>query len=253
MLHENRVRAQSFGAVADAYDRTRPSYPAALIDDLLAGAPAAVLDVGCGTGIVAALIADRGCRVLGVEADLRMAKVARAKGLEVEVAPFETWDARGRRFDVLTCGQAWHWVAPGPGAAKAAEALTPDGLLGLFWNIGTLPPALTTALDEVYAGFGPDTATTLRGRRDGRRHDTEALFSDHPAFTEVTSRGYAWSRSYTTREWTEQLATHSDHAVLDAATRARVLEAVAAVIDGAGGRLDVAYETVLVSARRRGD
>ena len=81
--HTNRSRAESFGAGARAYDRARPSYPSALIDDVLADGPRAVLDVGCGTGKLARLIAERGVPVLGVEIDERMAEVARAHGIDV--------------------------------------------------------------------------------------------------------------------------------------------------------------------------
>ena len=59
-LYADRSRAESFGSVAEQYDRYRPSYPAALIDDLVAPRPADVLDVGCGTGKAAVLLAARG-------------------------------------------------------------------------------------------------------------------------------------------------------------------------------------------------
>ena len=255
MLHEDRVRAQSFGGAAESYDRTRPTYPAALLDDILAETPGAVLDVGCGTGIVSALLAARGFSVLGIEPDPRMAQGARAKGLEVEVSRFEDWDARGRRFGLLTCGQAWHWVAPNPGADRAAAVLAQGARLALFWNFGAPPEAINARLHEAYApyaGLGLASDAGLRARREDRARDTEAVFAGHPAFSEVQTRRYAWSRAYTTREWTEQLATHSDHATLPADARGRVLEAVAAVIDAEGGRFDVTYEVLLISARRRG-
>ncbi|GEM_PF-4217836 len=54
-MHEDRARAESFGALsfgedAEGYERTWPSYPASLLDDLMAFEPRDVLDVGCGTG-----------------------------------------------------------------------------------------------------------------------------------------------------------------------------------------------------------
>jgi SAM-dependent methyltransferase len=153
------------------------------------------------------LLAARGFSVLGIEPDPRMAQVARAKGLEVEVSRFEDWDARGRRFGLLTCGQAWHWVAPNPGADQAAAVLAPGGRLALFWNYGSPPERLAVGLHEVYAHFadlGLASEAGMRGRRDERDRDTQAVFAGHPAFTEVQTRRYTWCRPYTTREWTEQ-------------------------------------------------
>jgi ubiquinone/menaquinone biosynthesis C-methylase UbiE len=69
-MHENRARALSFGAVATLYDSARPTYPAALIDDLMALEPHRVLDVGCGTGKAARLFVERGCDLLGIEPEI---------------------------------------------------------------------------------------------------------------------------------------------------------------------------------------
>ncbi|MCU1426215.1 MAG: methyltransferase type 11, partial [Actinomycetia bacterium] len=89
VLHEERGRAESFGADAARYDRARPSYPAALVDALTVDEPHEVLDIGCGTGIASRLFAARGCHVLGVEIDERMAAVAREHGIDVELGAFE--------------------------------------------------------------------------------------------------------------------------------------------------------------------
>ena len=42
-------------------------------------------DVGCGTGLAARLVAERGVKVLGVEPDERMAHVARRHGIEQQL------------------------------------------------------------------------------------------------------------------------------------------------------------------------
>ena len=47
-VHRQRERADSFGAVARAYDQYRPRYPAQLIDDLVAQRIDTALDVGAG-------------------------------------------------------------------------------------------------------------------------------------------------------------------------------------------------------------
>ena len=130
-----------FDQQAEAYDRFRPTYPDAVIDELLGPVPAGldVLDVGCGTGIASRQIAQRGAKVLGVELAPRMAEIARSHGVEVEIAAFEGWDAAGRTFDRVTSAQAWHWLDLPIATAKAASVLRPGGRLGLIWNAGISP------------------------------------------------------------------------------------------------------------------
>src|SRR5580692_8191730 len=150
--------AESFGDDAGRYDRARPSYPAAMVDRILADTPGRdVVDAGCGTGISARLFQAAGCRVLGVDPDPRMADLARASGLEVEVAKFEQWDAAGRSFDAVVAGQAWHWVNMAAGAAKAAAVLRPGGRLAVFWNAFDPPAELREAFGAVYQRVVPDS------------------------------------------------------------------------------------------------
>lgn len=253
MLHDDRRRAVSFGDDPAAYDRERPSYPPALIDDLMVTGPCRVLDVGCGTGKVGRLLAARGCEVLGVEPDPRMAAVARDHGLEVEVARFEEWDAAGRRFDLAVCGQAWHWVDPSGGARAAAAVLTPGARLALFWNRGTHDPETQAALDEVYSRLVPamreDSAAlgTITADR-GLSHD-EAL-AEAGTFATPEAVTYEWVQDYPRERWLELISTHSDHRVLPDADRARLLQAVGEVIDRFGGSIRLHYRTVLTSWRR---
>ena len=79
--HLQRQVAEGFGADAGRYDRARPTYPAGLVERIVAASPGRdVLDVGCGTGISARLFQAAGCRVLGVDPDPRMAELARQGG-----------------------------------------------------------------------------------------------------------------------------------------------------------------------------
>ncbi|HEV7359674.1 MAG TPA: class I SAM-dependent methyltransferase, partial [Mycobacterium sp.] len=97
--------------------------PQTLIEDLVALTPSDVLDIGCGTGKVAVEFMKRGMRVLGVDVDERMTDYAREHGVPVEIASFESWDAKGRQFDLITCADAWHWIDPARGSENAAAVL----------------------------------------------------------------------------------------------------------------------------------
>ncbi len=249
--YTDRARAESFGGVADEYDRFRPSYPAALIDDLVALGPGAVLDVGCGTGKAARLLVERGLDVLGIEVDAKMAAVARRHGIEVEVASFESWDPKGRRFDLITSAQAWHWVDPAVANPKAAGLLRPGGTLALFWNYDDLDAPAQHALDDVYREYAPEL---LRSNAMGSGRRSERPYADDFAgsglFAAVEVRRYRWERTFTRAEWVGLIGTHSDHLGLEAGRRGALLDAVGAAIDGLGGTLAAHYGTYTVLARK---
>jgi SAM-dependent methyltransferase len=246
----DRDRAESFGSVAENYDRYRPTYPSALIDDLVAQNPRSVVDVGCGTGKAAVLLAARGLDVLGVEIDPKMAERARAHGITVEVSSFEDWEAEGRSFDLLTSGQAWHWVDPSRGVPKAAQVLRPGGSVALFWNDDELDADLHAAIDEVYREHAPDllrTPVPNRYLRNDRPH--AAPFESSSAFDTVDTRRYAWQRDFTADEWVGMCLTHSDHLQLPPQRREALAAGLFALLDRLGG-LTAHYITYVVLARR---
>jgi SAM-dependent methyltransferase len=253
MLHANRIRAESFGAVAELYDIARPSYPSELVAALLDGGARTVLDVGCGTGIAATLFAAAGCEVLGVEVDPRMAALAAAKGIDVEVAAFEGWEDRGRRFDLVISAQAWHWVAPRAGAEHAASVLAPGGSFAAFWNLGRPPREVRAVLAPVYRRLAPEIENYSSGpvRDRSRVGDTALGLVACGAFEPVGKRWFEWARSYDSAAWVDLLRTHSDHQTLAPDRRERLLAAVGAAIETLGGAFEMRYETVLVSASRR--
>ncbi len=251
-MHEDRARALSFGGVATLYDRARPSYPPALIDALMDLAPRHVLDVGCGTGKAARLLVERGCDVLGVEPDPSMAAIARSHGITVEEATFEGWDPRGRVYDLIVSGQAWHWVDPELGVAKAASLLHPGGHLGVFWNRGRPDSEAAQALDAVYMRIAPEIAkTNVAINPTEEPADRFEEFGSAGLFTDVEARAYPWDAVYDHAGWIDFIATHSDHVGLPAPQRRALLDALGDAVDALGGTMTYHYSTLLVLAKRR--
>ena len=245
----DQLRAGSFGEDPEAYDRSRPGYPPALADELAAGGGIDVLDVGCGTGKLGVLLAERGCRVLGVEHDERMAEVARRHGLDVDVSAFESWDDRGRRFDLVTSAQAWHWIDQEVGARKAAAVLRPGGCLAVVWNLMRHEPAIRAALDDAYDRLVPNlTSSVVLGMEAA--DEGLAGVDETGAFGPQSVRKHVWEQTYTAAEWLDQLPTHSDHRLLPAEKRTALLDAIGAAIDAHGGHLTVTYTTLCISAVR---
>lgn len=251
--------AESFGEDPEHYDRARPRYPEALIDRVCAGLPGrSVLDVGCGTGIVARQFQSAGCDVLGVEPDARMAAFASAHDVTVEVAKFENWDPAGRTFDALVAGMTWHWVEPTKGAAQAAQVVCPGGRIALFWNAFQLPPDLAEAFAGVYARVLPDMPMYQHGLKAGREvyasflASTADVLRNTGAFEQIDQWRFGWLQAYTRDEWVDLAPTFGGHALLPKATVAELTAGLAVAVDESGGGFVVDYATVVVTAVRSG-
>lgn len=229
-----------------------------MIERITAASPGRdVVDVGCGTGIVACQFQQAGCDVLGVEVDPRMAQWARQhRGLTVEVAAFESWDPAGRLFDAVVSGQAWHWVDPVAGAAKAALALRPGGRLAAFWNDGQPPAEVAQAFAAVYARVLPDSlaARGWSAPAGDRYASLSARAADAiartGAFGTPDQWRFGWERSYSTAEWLDHIQTTGGHSGAPQEAVTRVLAELAAAIDGMGGTFPMRYTTVVATAAR---
>lgn len=244
-------RATGFGELAEQYDRYRPSYPTELVDDLVGTAPPRVVDVGCGTGIAARLFVARGCDVVGVEPDGRMAEIARRSGIQVVVTRFEDWRPT-TRFDLVISGQAWHWVDPVLGPAKAAEALRSGGRLAAFWNNYRHLPATDEIFARIYRARAPELLGTsvalgCLSADDAAGDDRDAqAFAATGLFAGIERRDYHWTRVYSPEEWIAELGTHSDHRLLDPEVRRRLFSD----LEGIGDPLEVHLRTGMITATR---
>jgi SAM-dependent methyltransferase len=248
--------AESFGADARRYDRSRPRYPDAMAQAILAGTPGLdVLDVGIGTGISALAFRAAGCHVLGVEVDERMAALARQNGFGVDTAAFESWDPAARTFDALISGQTWHWIDPVAGAAKAAEVLRPGGRLALFWNVFEPSADVREAFADVHhhvlpgASLNPWRKPSLDAYSAVLSPATDGI-GQTGAFSVPEQWRFPWERDYTRDEWLDQLGTSGIAGQLPSETLSDLLTRTGAVIDALGGSFTMPYVTVVVTTTR---
>jgi SAM-dependent methyltransferase len=258
-----RERRLVFGEAADLYDRHRPAYPEQLIDELVGVAGLdgrrAVLEVGAGTGKATLMFAARGIPVVAVEPDAEMAAIWRRNcaahaDLEIEHGDFEDWDPAGRRFPLVFSAQAWHWVDPATGYAKAAEVLSSPGTLAAFWNrVAWYRVAVRDALLAAYREVAPDLPVgglhpaNLDPDADAD-WDREVAAVEKLADSEI--RFYEWALDYRAKDYVGLLATNSEILLLDEERREPLFAAVAEVIDAHGGVLTLPMRTRLCLARR---
>jgi SAM-dependent methyltransferase len=252
-----------FGEVAELYDENRPTYPAALVEDLLELAELVagdrVLEVGPGTGKATVLFAARGLGVLGIEPSAAMAAVARRNcarypAVEIVESDFEQWDPAGQTFPLLYSGQAWHWIDPELRFERARAALTDSGVLAPFWNRPAWgASSLRDALAQVYATTVPDLGTdgpmhpAHRPPDEGEQWQGEIAAAGR--FDRAEVRHYDWSLDYSAQGFARLLATISDTRQLCGDQRNALLAGVERAIDEHGGRLRMPMRTVLCLAR----
>jgi SAM-dependent methyltransferase len=254
--HRDRVRAEGFGEHAATYDRTRPSYPTKLVRWLSHDGIGCAVDVGCGTGRVAALLSDSGWRVIGVEPDPRMADIARSHGIDVAVASFEQWVAPLRDFDLVCSGTAWHWVDPTVGYDRAAQLLRPGGRLAIFRNSYTYEPAVGDGIRDAVRRVAPELASGCIPL-GAARHDLVEVHAGEIAtrtdlFVDLDRRVFAHDRTITAREWTDELRTHSPIARLDAQTRDELMGELEQLVHTTdSSRVRIHHATHCVVATRR--
>ena len=130
------ARAKSFGAVAAAYDAGRPTFPVEALTWILGpGRGLQVLDLGAGTGKLAAVAAGLGHHVIAVDPSPEMLEVCRRRtGIDTMIGAAESIPLAHASVDAVLVGQAFHWFDHARALPEIARVLRPNGVLGLLWN-----------------------------------------------------------------------------------------------------------------------
>jgi trans-aconitate methyltransferase len=127
-----------------------------LVDLLAPKAGERILDLGCGTGVLTAVIAERGAEVLGIDRSPEMVAQAKSKfpALEFEVVDATQMKFEGE-FDAVFSNAVLHWI---PEAEKVvagvARALKPGGrFVAEFGGKGNIQ-TLVRAFHRAFAALG---------------------------------------------------------------------------------------------------
>lgn len=131
------VRALSFGAVAEAYERFRPGYPVEVLElvTAYAGGPIrTALELGAGTGKATRLFAGAGIAVTATEPDAAMLAELR-KHVPANVtavqAAFEDLPLDSS-YDLVYAAAALHWTNPEGRWDRMAALVQPGGVFASF-------------------------------------------------------------------------------------------------------------------------
>jgi SAM-dependent methyltransferase len=191
-----RSYGKVFNEVAVEYDRSRPAYPDALVDEACAvagiGDGDRVLEIGCGTGQLTRSLLARGLRVTALEPGDQLIRIAEenlkdAGDVEFVHARLEDAQLPRESYEAVFSASAIHWVDPDLGWQKIADALAPGGALALIQYFGlqerrsvddqeALLSALRTHAPEIAATWPTyrDLDRTIAGVQERRRNVADA-------------------------------------------------------------------------------
>jgi ubiquinone/menaquinone biosynthesis C-methylase UbiE len=250
-----------FDAAAAEYDAARPSYPAALFDELAerAGALAGplVLDWGAGTGISSRQLAERGASVVSLDIGEQMLRraLARSRGSACVLADGHQMPIRSACADLVTFAQSWHWFDQRIGPAEVARVLKPGGLWAAWWNRAKADG------ERWFEEYKELVSTSCPGYSSRRLGDdqmtpdwTDDFVAAQASVVPLATVVVPWIRHVSAADWITDDRSKSYFIELEPRTRQAVLHQVAGVIAGRfpDGQMTVGYNTTLLLARKAG-
>ncbi|MBE1486536.1 class I SAM-dependent methyltransferase [Plantactinospora soyae] len=246
----DQIHALSFGAAATAYDRYRPSYPEPAITWAVdRPAPAQVVDLGAGTGILTRVLLALGHHPVPVEPDPGMrAQLALATpGVTPLAGTAEQIPLPDGSVDAIVAGQAYHWFDHPVAHAEGARLLRPGGTYAAVFNERdeSVPwvAALTALTVDMLGGRGIREGGASMAEHDEHYGPVErAEFRHQVTHTPETLVGMIGTRSH------HITATPQRQREVDAAIRK-----LAATHPDLAGRetFELPYRTLVFRARRR--
>ncbi len=274
---------QVFDAVAEEYDRERPTYPNELIEaaitrgGLSPGDP--VVEVGCGTGLLTAALVAQGLEVDAVDPGENMIRLAerrvgKAAPVRFHHGRFEEVTLPARAFAAVFSATAFHWIEPEIGWARAAALLRPGGVLALIQYSEVVDPrteedrnalhaALAKVAPEIAAGWpGTRSADEILSAAAQRRSNISAVWSwmgrhdltvreAAALFSEVEIDSVPVYYELTADRLNGFLRTTSLYARLDPDQQVRLQHENRLAVERAGGVVRSSELALLVTARVR--
>ena len=219
--------AHSFGGVAEAYERGRPTYPVEAVRWLLGEQPLTVLELGAGTGKLTRVIAQLGHDVHATDPDPAMLQILEREvpGVRTAEAGAEDIPLDDASVDAVIAAQAFHWFDLDRALPEIARVLRPGGHVCLVWNYRNEKIPWVRRLG------------TLIGSQENQPDPAQSLiFSELFGFVE--DKEFAHWQVIDRKSIQDLVLSRSNVAVLDEQGRAAKLAEVLAFYDEYGRGMD---------------
>jgi len=251
-------RALSFGAVAEAYERFRPGYPAELFDLVMryAGQPVlTAMEIGAGTGKATRLFAQRGVTVTATEPDGAMLAELRKHvpaNVETVQSTFENLSPT-ESYGLVYVAAALHWTNPEGRWSRMAALLQPGGVFAAFGGpVQLADPAVAEAVRAARAPFlESDDVPSPDGTPPGQDMQWPGTELRRSAwFADVQQCVIERRLTMSAGDYVGHLSTVSAYLELPAIERAQVFRQITQVLPET---VEIAADITVHLARRHGE
>lgn len=223
--------ARSFGPLAEAYDRGRPSFPADAARWLVGRDAATVLELGAGTGKLTRELVAQGHDVHASDPDAAMLAVLKRHLPDVPTSECAAEDIPlpDRSVDVVVAGQSFHWFDHERALPEIARVLKPGGAVAAAWNNRD---AKIPWVRKLWALLGEQPTIT-----EGTESAVDALVTS-PLFGFVDREAFPHWQEVNRESIVDLVASRSYVAALDEDARVAKLAEVLAFYDDYGRGMD---------------
>ena len=134
---------ERFSERVEDYVRYRPHYSPEVVQALQQACGLRIehmiVDVGCGTGLLAKILLENGNQVIGIEPNRAMRQageqfLASFRNFRMIDGTAEATTVAGSSADFVIAGQAFHWFQPQATRVEFARIVKPEGWVVLIWH-----------------------------------------------------------------------------------------------------------------------
>jgi len=165
---------ERFSDRVEDYVKYRPHYSFEVVQALRSACGLCpqhlVVDVGCGTGLLAKIFLENGNRVAGVEPNAEMREagerfLASFATFSMVAGTAEATTLPDRYADFVVAGQAFHWFQPTPTRTEFARIVKPEGWVVLVWHDRDLDSTpFLRAYEEFLQRYGTDYSSVAHNK-----------------------------------------------------------------------------------------
>jgi len=155
----------TFVKVSRLYHSARTGYPDKLFSDIMKisrmGKDGLILDVGCGTGKSTEPFAKRGFSVIGLDIGENLLSIAKRElkkysNVRFRVGSFEKIKFKSNYFDLIVCGQAFHWLDHKVAFKNSVDFLKKDGFFAVFSKFQKKDSRFSSEIMELFVNNCPN-------------------------------------------------------------------------------------------------